>query len=142
MARALYLAGRALGDRELSEAGVEAMRSVFRRAHGRAAMPDPTFCHGRAGVLLVTVRMAEDTGRPEPWQGADRLAADLAGGFGPATAFGCRYPLSSHGKGPELDEPGLLQGAGGVAPTLLSYADARGGARPGSGTRDTALRLA
>lgn len=142
VARTLHLAGRALGDPELSEVSVDAMRSVFQRPHLSTAMPDATFCHGRAGVLLTAVRMAVDTGHPELWQGTDRLSAELARGFDPTTAFGYRYPLSPAADAHAVDEPGLLQGAAGVALTLLSYADARRGRPMGSSMWDTALLMA
>ncbi|WP_078960953.1 lanthionine synthetase C family protein [Streptomyces sp. NRRL WC-3618] len=142
VARALQLAGRSLGDPDLTEVGIDAMRSVFQRPYGRAEMPDATFCHGRAGVLLTAVRMAADTGYPELWEGADRLATSLARSFDPTTPFGYRYPLSPAVDAPAVDEPGLLQGAAGVALTLLSYVDARGGKRPDHSTWDTALLMA
>ncbi|MEH0418374.1 lanthionine synthetase C family protein [Streptomyces sp. B21-083] len=142
VARSLQLAGRSLGDPDLTEAGIDAMRSVFQRPYGSAEMPDATFCHGRAGVLLTAVRMAADTGHSELWEGADRLATDLARSFDPSTAFGYRYPLSPAVNAPAVDEPGLLQGAAGVALTLLSYVDARGGRLPDRGAWDTALLMA
>ncbi|MEV6353160.1 lanthionine synthetase C family protein [Streptomyces hydrogenans] len=141
-ARALHLAGRALDDRALTDASADAMRSVFRRPYTGEALPDATFCHGRAGVLLSAVRMAADTGDATVWAGADRLARDLADAFDPTTAFGYRYPLSPYPDGPAVDEPGLLQGAAGVALTLLSYADARLGSPPGPAAWDTALLMA
>ncbi|NEW77729.1 lanthionine synthetase C family protein [Streptomyces rhizosphaericus] len=141
VARALHLAGRALGDPDLTKAGVDAMRSIFQRLYESAEMPDATFCHGRAGILLTAVRMAADTGALELWEGADRLARELARSFDPTTAFGYRYPLRPHANAPGLDEPGLLQGATGVALTLLSYADARCGSRLSPCTWDTALLM-
>ncbi|GHJ93439.1 hypothetical protein SNE510_29580 [Streptomyces sp. NE5-10] len=141
-ARALHLAGRALDDRVLTEASAAAMRSVFQRPYTGDALPDATFCHGRAGLLLAAVRMAAETGDATVWEGADRLALDLADDFDPKTAFGYRYPLSSSRGGPAVDEPGLLQGAAGVALALLSYADARCGRPPGRGDWDTVLLMA
>ncbi|WP_053922337.1 lanthionine synthetase C family protein [Streptomyces chattanoogensis] len=141
VARSLYLAGRALNAPTLTEAAVEAMRSLFRGPYGRTEMPDATFCHGRAGILQAAVRMASDTGDPELWQAAGRLAHELAQDFDPKTAFGYRFPLLPTPGAPGVDEPGLLQGAAGVALALISYADARRGNLPDTCTWDTALLM-
>jgi hypothetical protein len=141
VARALYLAGRALEDPTLIQVSVDAMRSIFQRPYGSAEIPDATVCHGRAGVLLAAVRTASDTGHPALWEGADQMALQLARSFDPTTAFGYRYLLSQNVNGPAVDEPGVLQGAAGVALTLLSYADARSGNPTIAATWDGALLM-
>ncbi|MCF3106550.1 lanthionine synthetase C family protein [Streptomyces roseoverticillatus] len=142
VARTLYLAGRELDAPELIEAAVDAMRAVLRRPYSRAAIPDATFCHGRAGILQAAVRTAADTGDPQLWAGADRLAHELARDFDPASDFGYRFPLHLAPGAPGVDEPGLVQGAAGIALTLLSYADARGGRPLGADAWDTVLLMA
>ncbi|GHG83399.1 lanthionine synthetase LanC family protein [Streptomyces griseocarneus] len=127
VARTLQLAGWALGDRALADAGVAAMAAALRRPLPGPVHADPGFCHGRAGLLHVAVRMASSSGRPELWEGADRLARGLVADFDEGAAFGFRQVLPD-GPGPGIDNPGLLDGAAGVALALASYADARPGA--------------
>jgi hypothetical protein len=76
----------------------------------------PTFCHGAAGLLQVLRRFAADLADPVIASAADLLSAELAAEFNPETMLGVR---SRDPDGAPLDEPGLLDGAAGVALALL-----------------------
>lgn len=131
IAWALYLAGRALGDHRLTSLAEEAIGGLLRRPLDAAVSTDPGFCHGRAGILHTVSRMAAATGRTDWWTAADALARELVAEYDAGTPFGYRQvvppsPLS----GPALHRvhnPGLLDGAAGIALVLADYADARRG---------------
>src|SRR5207253_2631831 len=61
VARALWLAGEALGERSHRELAVEAMAAVYRRPMATRRIDSPTFCHGVAGLLQITLRFLQDT---------------------------------------------------------------------------------
>lgn len=97
---------------------------------------DFALCHGWAGLLQITVRMAGDTGAACYRSAADLLAARIIEGFAPEAAFGFRYTHPRLEIGP--DRPGFLEGAAGIALALRSYA----GGTPPATTWDAALLLA
>ncbi|QIK05361.1 lanthionine synthetase C family protein [Streptomyces sp. ID38640] len=131
IAWSLYLAGRALGDRRLTDLAEDAVSGLVRRPYDAAVSADPGFCHGRAGILHTVSRMAVATGRTEWWPVADELARELMAECDTRTPFGYRQvlppsPLSEPAPH-RVHNPGLLDGAAGIALVLADYADARRG---------------
>jgi hypothetical protein len=133
VARALYLAGVATGQAGWQDQAHEAMRAVL--ATGGGAIKDYSLCHGWAGLLQITARMAADTGDPQYAEAASAFASLVAEGYDPDQPFGYpyRYPPSR-----VVNRPGLLEGAAGIALALHGYA--RG--RPAATGWDAALLLA
>jgi lantibiotic biosynthesis protein len=119
VARALWLAGLALDRAGWRDLAVEAMRAVYRRPAADRFIDSPTFCHGVAGLLQVTLRFAHDTGLRVFADAAADLAGQLLGLYEPGSLLGYR-DIERHG-GP-VDDPGLLNGAPGVMLTLLAAA--------------------
>ncbi|MEU5810014.1 lanthionine synthetase C family protein [Streptomyces sp. NPDC047718] len=117
VARALWLAGTALGDPDLTRTAVSAMRAVLRRPVARRRIDSPGFCHGIAGLLQVTLRFAADTRDEEINDGARRLVDQLLGEYQPQAPYGYR---SVEPDGAREDRSGLLEGAAGVALALLA----------------------
>ncbi|HEY3708862.1 MAG TPA: lanthionine synthetase C family protein [Amycolatopsis sp.] len=118
LARALYLAGRALGSGAwLAEANA-AFRAVLVTEGG--AIHDFSLCHGWAGLLQITTRMARDTGLPAYWTAADGMAERIATAFDPEKPFGYHldHPVSRLGP----NRPGFLDGAAGIALALHNHA--------------------
>ncbi|MCC3771293.1 lanthionine synthetase LanC family protein [Streptomyces sp. UNOC14_S4] len=100
-ARALWLAGTALGDEAPRDLAVRALKAVHRRpAAVRRVDGDPGLCHGLAGLLHITSRFAHDTGDPEFAAAAAGLAASS-------------FPAG---------DPGFLDGAAGIVLALLAAA--------------------
>ncbi|SED90274.1 Lanthionine synthetase C-like protein [Streptomyces sp. 2224.1] len=138
IAWSLHLAGQALGDHRMTALAEEAIGALALRGHDGPASDDPGLCHGRAGVLHTTVRMAAATGRPALWAAADALARELIANFDERTPFGYTQVLppapsqsaSSQSAAHRVHHPGLLDGATGIALVLADYADARRGAAP------------
>jgi hypothetical protein len=115
VARALWLAGEALDRQDLREKATEAMAAVYRRPVAERRIDSPTFCHGVAGLLQITVRFAHETGLPLFADAAAALCQQLAAAYDPASLLGfrCAEP------GPNfVDQAGLLDGAPGVALAL------------------------
>jgi lantibiotic modifying enzyme len=79
----------------------------------------PTFCHGVAGLLQVLLRFTNDTGVETLRAGASRVTEQLLALYEPEARLGYRS-IESHAK--RVDQPGLLDGAPGVALVLLAVA--------------------
>ncbi|HUY47102.1 MAG TPA: lanthionine synthetase C family protein [Streptosporangiaceae bacterium] len=110
--RALSLAGHALGNPRLTEAGNAAIAALADRAASRWDVDGPTLCHGRAGVLQCAAASHAAT--------ADRAAAAVTAAFNPQQAFAFQH-LDE--KGCAFDEPGFLTGAAGVALVLADHGE-------------------
>lgn len=117
VARSLWLAGRALGDENLQQLAVQGMEAVYRRPIDERRIDSPTFCHGVAGLLQVTLRFAHDTGLPVFSQAASELTEQLLSLYDPERPLGF-YSIEPGGN--LVDQPGLLDGAPGVALVLLA----------------------
>lgn len=117
VARALWLAGAAIGERRHEKLAVAAMHGVLARPAARRGLDSPTFCHGIAGLLQVLCRFAADTGLPEFWSGVDSVLADLLAVYEPESVLGFR---NTEPQSIRVDSPGLLSGAPGVVLALLT----------------------
>jgi hypothetical protein len=119
VARALYLAGAALGESAWQEMAVAAMASVYARPVAERAIDSPTFCHGVAGLLQITLRFAHDTGAPSFGKAAGDLTDQILGAIDPDRPMAV---ANLEPGGNPVDQPGLLDGATGVCLVLLSAA--------------------
>ncbi len=119
VAPALWLAGRALQDADLQDMAVEAVRAVRRRPVQARSIDSPILCHGVAGLLQVVLRLAHSTGQRDLADMAVELTEQLLALYEPDSLVGFRN-LEQNVR--QVDDPGLLNGAGGVALTLLAAA--------------------
>ncbi|HST25630.1 MAG TPA: lanthionine synthetase C family protein [Gaiellaceae bacterium] len=117
ISRALWLAGSALEDASLRRFAVEALEGVFERPRESLRMDGPAFCHGVAGVLQITSRMAADSGSERLRAAAERLCDELVDRFDPGSLLGYR---SLDPDGLAFDVAGLLDGAAGIALVLAA----------------------
>ncbi|HWC28058.1 MAG TPA: lanthionine synthetase LanC family protein, partial [Solirubrobacteraceae bacterium] len=117
--RSLWLAAAALDDDRLAALATDAMRAVYRRPLPERQIDSPTFCHGVAGLLQITLRFAHDTGEEVFADAARQLADQLLGAYEPDSLLGFR---SLEPAGNPVDQAGLLDGAPGVALVLLAAA--------------------
>jgi hypothetical protein len=127
IARALFLAGRALGDEPLCELALRAARALVPAGGAGPGLESPTVCHGQAGMLQFLLRMAWDTGDGRLARGAANLSAQLAAGFDESAPFGYRDVERDGERAIALDKAGVLTGAAGVG---LALASAGGGRAP------------
>jgi hypothetical protein len=119
VARALWLAGEALGRNDYRELAISAMEAVFRRPIASRRIDSPTFCHGVAGLLAITLRFANDTGASVFTDASCTLVQQLLDSYRPESLLGFRNIEFAD---QEIDQPGLLDGAPGVALVLLAAA--------------------
>ncbi|MEW1912155.1 lanthionine synthetase C family protein [Kitasatospora sp. NPDC085895] len=119
VARALWLAGTALGDSGLTAAATAALRTALARPIAWRRVDSPGFCHGVAGLLQITLRFAADTGDEAIGAAAHRLVDQLLGEYRPRSPFGYR---SVEPDGTRADRVGLLEGTPGIALALLAAA--------------------
>ncbi|MEO3876197.1 lanthionine synthetase C family protein [Nonomuraea sp. B12E4] len=118
-ARAVYLAGAAL-DRADWRADAHAALHGALTAASDELIHDSALCHGWAGLLQIALRMAHDSADSNYHVIADRLAVRVVDGFDPEAPFGFRYRHSLAAR--DLDRPGFLEGAAGIALALHTYA--------------------
>jgi hypothetical protein len=119
VARALWFAGIARDRSDWRNLAVEAMEAVYRRPIAARQIDSPTFCHGVAGLLQVTLRFANDTALPVFTDAAADLTDQLLSAYEPDSLLGYR---NWEPGGTRVDQPGLLDGAPGVLLTLLAAA--------------------
>jgi hypothetical protein len=124
IARALQLAGRALGRPEWERTAVDAQRALFDHPEQDLQLPDAALCHGLGGLLVATDLIARDSGDPELAARASRTAEAIVALFDPAARYGYRHVLPAPEGTVVPDRPGFLNGAAGVALALQEYADA------------------
>ena len=120
VARSLWLAGAAAGEPWWQDLAARTIRAVAARPARRGASPPQAFCHGEAGLLQVLRGSPLDLGDPAVASAARSLAAELAAEFDPGPLLGVR---GADPDGVPVDQPGLLDGAAGVALALLGLPD-------------------
>jgi hypothetical protein len=118
IARSLWLAGYALGDRELCRRGIEAIEAVLRRPVATRAIDAPTLCHGVAGLLQICLRFAHECESDLVHAQIPVLTEQILEAFDPTSPLGFR---DIDERGP-CDQPAWLTGAPGVAMVLLAAA--------------------
>jgi hypothetical protein len=117
VARALWLAGDALDCDDYRDLSIAAMEAVFRRPISVRRIDSPTFCHGVAGLLSITMRFANSTGKAIFFEQSHALVQQLLDRYRPESMLGFRN-LEVTDR--EIDQPGLLDGAPGIALALLA----------------------
>ena len=119
VSRSLYLAGVALQKAEFRDLAVGAIEAVLRRPPRARLISSPTFCHGICGLLQIVMRFGNDTDSTTINGGAEILAKQLLDLYEPDSLLGFR---SIELGGNCVDQPGLLDGAAGVALVLIAAA--------------------
>ncbi|MER8068267.1 lanthionine synthetase C family protein [Streptomyces sp. NPDC094034] len=125
VAAALFHAGTAFDRPAWRTAAVDALRAALRRDESKWAIEGATVCHGHAGLLRVVARVAHATGDPGLLAGRDRLTAKVVDCADEDAPFGfrhlMRFPAAALSPVPHraVDTAGLLEGAAGVALSLL-----------------------
>jgi hypothetical protein len=115
IASALLLAGRALARDDYRTLSIAAMQAVLAKPATDREIPSPTFCHGTAGLLQIVLRFAHE--EPALAGAATELCEQLIGSYDERRPLGY---ASIESEGCAVDDPGLLDGAAGVALVLLA----------------------
>jgi len=121
VARALWLSGVSRNRPAWRNLAIEAMEAVYRRPTTVRQIDSPTFCHGVAGLLQVTLRFANDTRLPVFTEAAASLTEGLLSAYEPDSLLGYR---NWEPGGTRVDHAGLLDGAPGVLLALLAASNA------------------
>jgi lantibiotic modifying enzyme len=119
IARSLYFAGLALQKTNYCELATQAIETVLRRPSAARRIESPTFCHGVAGLLEIVLRFARDIPSTMLQSEAITLAGQIFRHYEPDSLLGFR---SMELENRRVDQPGLLDGAPGVALVLLAAA--------------------
>ncbi|MFD7079066.1 lanthionine synthetase C family protein [Streptomyces sp. NPDC059918] len=119
VARSLWLAGEALADDNLRHAATEAMTGALRRSAALHPLISPTYCHGVAGLLQIVLRFTHDAPSETLAAASTVLVDELLAAYEPQRPFGY---ASREAADVAVDRAGLLDGAAGVAMTLLAAA--------------------
>lgn len=124
IARALWLAGSAVGDHRMRAEAITALAVISQQPPGRWQLQGPTVRHGYAGLLAVATRIAAESGSAEVARLAETAAALILADLQHDAPWGFRHTRGHDQLGPEvLDIPGLLCGAAGTALALREWAD-------------------
>ena len=119
IARSLFLAGKALNNKELQRFAISAFRGVFCRTQEEWKLSGPSLCHGIAGLLLITSEMARESECKDLVEKVSDLKQILLSFYNPNTPFGFQdFQFSEKGKLMKLNKIGFLEGCTGVLLTL------------------------
>ncbi|MFD4567526.1 lanthionine synthetase C family protein [Streptomyces sp. NPDC058467] len=122
VAAALYRAGALLNRPPWCEQAVAVLRVDLARAQTQWGLDGPTICHGYAGFLQTTARVASHSADADLIEGCRRITAAVLAEADAETPFLFPHVVRSNSLDmpPErADRAGLLEGAAGVACVLL-----------------------
>ena len=123
VARALWIAGRALDEPAHTRLAVEALREALERQRSERPLDAPTVCHGAAGLAQVALRIGAESGEADVAARAVDLCRQLVDWFDADAPFGYRDVTAGRSEPRlEVDDPTLLSGAAGTALVLLAGA--------------------
>lgn len=136
ISRILYLAGKALKNKNLQQTSLNAFEDIFRRINIDQFFYTPTFCHGLAGILMITKLMARDTQSQFLENQVHQLEHTLLKFYNSECFFGFEEKISPWKNqllnvnsiaGPdkqdqkkEIKNIGLLEGVSGILLALIS----------------------
>ncbi|MCR8966192.1 lanthionine synthetase C family protein [Brevibacillus halotolerans] len=120
VAHSLYLAGEALQDSSYCNLAFQAYDHIFKRPVSDWNLYSDTFCHGKAGLLQMTMRMdmVAGDGRYQPY--IEYLTETLVNNYNPSVPFGYQDIEPRDGERVGLNKAGALEGAAGIGLALLS----------------------
>ena len=121
MSRAVQLAALALDRPDWHELVHRSLRPLLSTPVTEWICDDPGLCHGWAGLMHLFVRLGEHVPDPRLATVRDELAELTMAQFKPGARFGFRSTLTATPQGSDM--PGFIQGAGGTALALWTYAN-------------------
>lgn len=118
IARALWLSAVATGRRDHRALALEAFDAVT----AEPPPESPTLCHGLAGLLMIALEFAHDTGSGAAKAFCHRLTDLIIDRYEPQSVVGFR---DREPDGALVENPGLLNGSTGVALALSAALSGR-----------------
>lgn len=119
VARSLYLASQAIKDRALADFAEDTFLKLFSKPEKEWNWMTTNFAWGRAGLLTITYRMAQETRHPHLLKEVERQKEDLQRYYSASHSFGFQTVNSRSAEPEWIDSPGLFDGATGIALALL-----------------------
>ncbi|MFF4369449.1 lanthionine synthetase C family protein [Streptomyces sp. NPDC001594] len=123
VAAALYRAGGLLGEPRWRERAVSALRLDVAREQSRWGLDGPTLCHGFAGFLQTTARVAADCQDAQLLEGCRRITVAVLAEADEQAPFLFRHTVRCGDPDAptreQADRAGLMEGAAGVGCALL-----------------------
>lgn len=113
----LLRAGIQFSNKDWKKIAAEAAGSVFSFGENELGSMTPSYCHGLAGLLHLANHFYTLCDIPEASLFAEKVASRLMYMFDESSPFGYRDQEDTV----YTDNPGLLQGAVGIALSLLDY---------------------
>lgn len=117
IARALWLAGSAVNNKEWSELALSAFLGIENRLSTLGGLTSAPVCHGVAGLIQSVQRMYSETGDKRLESMRDRLIRSILDMYEPEALFGY-YDINE--KFEKVNDPGFLNGNAGIALVLAS----------------------
>lgn len=117
IARALWLASRALNDVSLGTFALECIQEVGQYIRQQQTVIGPSLCSGLAGIAQVCARFADETDEPAVEDTMEAAIDRLLSLYEPDRPFGYR---TFEPEFIRVDSPWLLNGAAGVVLALLA----------------------
>lgn len=117
VARSLFLAGEALGNKTLKKISMGAINSIFSLLPQDRNIESPILCHGNAGLLQITYRMAKDNKDLLFQKHILNLLATLINQIDPKSPL-LFYDLNP--KGEKVYKRGFLEGSAGIVLAMLT----------------------
>lgn len=114
IARSLYLAYKALDNYNLKANAEQVFLQTLSYPYKNLSL---SFGFGKAGLLAMTHRMHQDTSNRFFLQKINELEYELKNAYSPNSLFG--FQSSDMYTGQPIDDPGIMDGAVGIALTLL-----------------------
>ncbi|WP_179023515.1 lanthionine synthetase C family protein [Streptomyces sp. IMTB 2501] len=131
VARALYLAGRALDQPEWRDTATQSLTGTLLSLTPHQ-VGNGSLCHGWAGLLQIAWRMADDSADAGLARLLPGLARRLIDAYDPGLPYGFSHdrPALMTGQPVPPHRPGFLEGAAGIALALHTYATGRNPSSP------------
>lgn len=120
VARVLYLSGKAINQTEYQRISIDGFIGITKRSKEQINLISPTFCHGKAGLLQILLRMQMDTGTLQLDTLINELVNDMMKSFNPHSPLGFKDIEILGGERNEINKAGLLEGCTGSGLALLS----------------------
>jgi hypothetical protein len=121
IARSLYLAGACLDVASFSRLALASLRHLLGAIPPSELALAPTLCHGLAGILQISLRMAADSGDADVARAARSLVEVMVERYDPTSLLGYEDIEEREDGNAAVAKAGFLTGAAGVALTLATY---------------------
>ncbi|WP_144510539.1 lanthionine synthetase C family protein [Bacillus sp. FJAT-22090] len=121
VARALYLAGKALNNKAYINISQQGISSIFKRSESERDLTSQTFCHGLSGLLHITEIMNNEFQDKDLFLECEKLKETIINGYNESSPFGFQDIEYIGSKAKYMNKAGMLDGTTGILLSLLFY---------------------